>query len=270
MPRLNLLVTLHVRYVSLLSIKNRLKVKDANWSPKAPFTFAKGHKGRSLRAPKFTSQQRGTDSIWFKDLTASRFFQKVPAVVYSRYISHLHRVMLVFCKTGSGLLYTLRNLPIEPLSFYFYNYKKIVPTFPSTHASTQLLFIKVGSRISNIRDIFKLNVLFCTALFSTAYLKFFDRWSGFLTTILPSGQPRLFFFLSRADSADWGFFKLEKNSTFRDSWRIQWTRAGVWRRRGFRPKVRGVAMNPVDHPHGGRTKSIRFQQTPWGKPAKLK
>jgi large subunit ribosomal protein L2 len=29
-------------------------------------------------------------------------------------------------------------------------------------------------------------------------------------------------------------------------------------------------MNPVDHPHGGRTKAIRYQQTPWGKPTKLK
>ena len=39
---------------------------------------------------------------------------------------------------------------------------------------------------------------------------------------------------------------------------------------GFRPSVRGVAKNPVDHPHGGRTKSIRFPRTPWGKPTKLK
>lgn len=30
--------------------------------------------------------------------------------------------------------------------------------------------------------------------------------------------------------------------------------AGARRRMGFRPKVRGVAMNPVDHPHGGRGK----------------
>jgi large subunit ribosomal protein L2 len=34
--------------------------------------------------------------------------------------------------------------------------------------------------------------------------------------------------------------------------------------------VRGVAMNPVDHPHGGRTKAIRYQRTPWGKTTKYK
>jgi ribosomal protein L2 len=29
-------------------------------------------------------------------------------------------------------------------------------------------------------------------------------------------------------------------------------------------------MNPVDHPHGGRTKAIRYPRTPWGKTAKYK
>lgn len=37
---------------------------------------------------------------------------------------------------------------------------------------------------------------------------------------------------------------------------------------GFRPQVRGVAKNPNDHPHGGRTKSIKYARTPWGKTAK--
>lgn len=42
------------------------------------------------------------------------------------------------------------------------------------------------------------------------------------------------------------------------------------RLKGFGPKVRGVAMNAVDHPHGGNTKSIKFPRTPWGKATKLK
>lgn len=47
-------------------------------------------------------------------------------------------------------------------------------------------------------------------------------------------------------------------------------KAGATRWSGRRPRVRGVAMNPVDHPHGGgRGKSKgRISQTPWGKPTK--
>jgi ribosomal protein L2 len=48
-------------------------------------------------------------------------------------------------------------------------------------------------------------------------------------------------------------------------------KAGRSRWLGFRPVVRGVAMNPIDHPHGGgegRTKGGRPSVSPWGKPAK--
>jgi len=48
-------------------------------------------------------------------------------------------------------------------------------------------------------------------------------------------------------------------------------KAGRKRWRGVRPTVRGVAMNPVDHPHGGgegRTAGGRHPVTPWGKPSK--
>ncbi|NIN36410.1 MAG: 50S ribosomal protein L2 [Gammaproteobacteria bacterium] len=48
-------------------------------------------------------------------------------------------------------------------------------------------------------------------------------------------------------------------------------KAGATRWRGIRPTVRGVAMNPVDHPHGGgegRTSGGRHPCTPWGQPTK--
>jgi len=48
-------------------------------------------------------------------------------------------------------------------------------------------------------------------------------------------------------------------------------KAGATRWRGKRPTVRGVAMNPVDHPHGGgegRTSGGRHPVSPWGTPAK--
>ncbi len=48
-------------------------------------------------------------------------------------------------------------------------------------------------------------------------------------------------------------------------------KAGARRWKGIRPTVRGVAMNPVDHPHGGgegRTSGGRHPVTPWGVPTK--
>mgnify|MGYP001499909201 FL=1 len=52
-----------------------------------------------------------------------------------------------------------------------------------------------------------------------------------------------------------------------DQKNIKLGKAGRKRYLGFRPKVRGVVMNPVDHPHGGgegRTSGGRHPSTPWG------
>jgi large subunit ribosomal protein L2 len=46
---------------------------------------------------------------------------------------------------------------------------------------------------------------------------------------------------------------------------ISWGKAGKTRWMGRRPKVRGEVMNPVDHPHGGRTRGGRNVVSPWGK-----
>ena len=58
-----------------------------------------------------------------------------------------------------------------------------------------------------------------------------------------------------------------------DQQNIKLGKAGRHRWLGKRPSVRGVAMNPIDHPHGGgegRTSGGRHPVTPWGKPTKGK
>lgn len=52
---------------------------------------------------------------------------------------------------------------------------------------------------------------------------------------------------------------------------IQLGKAGAKRWRGWKPVVRGVVMNPIDHPHGGgegKSSGGRHPVTPWGKPTK--
>jgi large subunit ribosomal protein L2 len=58
-----------------------------------------------------------------------------------------------------------------------------------------------------------------------------------------------------------------------DQQNVKLGKAGRKRWLGKRPAVRGVAMNPIDHPHGGgegRTSGGRHPVTPWGKPTKGK
>ncbi len=78
---------------------------------------------------------------------------------------------------------------------------------------------------------------------------------------LPSGEVRMIPMNAKATIGQVGNIDHEN---------INWGKAGRIRHKGFRPHVRGVVMNPVDHPHGGgEGKSpvgMPGPVTPWGKP----
>ena len=78
---------------------------------------------------------------------------------------------------------------------------------------------------------------------------------------LPSGVRKVF---STYGLGSLGSVALNVNNKTKNN------KAGSMLRRGRKSKVRGVAMNPVDHPHGGRAKAIAHQRTPWGKTTKRK
>ena len=84
---------------------------------------------------------------------------------------------------------------------------------------------------------------------------------GYSVLRMPSGEQRLV--LSRC-MATIGVLSNPQHKN------VKLGKAGATRWAGRRPRVRGVAMNTVDHPHGGgRGKSKgRISQTPWGKPTK--
>ena len=91
-------------------------------------------------------------------------------------------------------------------------------------------------------------------------LKMDTRTSAALVK-LSSGVLKIFSIYSIA-SKDYVCLKENKKTTNNS--------AGYYSKQGKKPCVRGVAMNPVDHPHGGRAKSVKYQRTPWGKTTKFK
>jgi len=75
---------------------------------------------------------------------------------------------------------------------------------------------------------------------------------------MPSGEVRLVDARCRATIGEVG--NAEQSN-------INWGKAGRMRWKGVRPTVRGVAMNPIDHPHGGgegKTSGGRHPVSPWG------
>lgn len=75
---------------------------------------------------------------------------------------------------------------------------------------------------------------------------------------LPSGVRKIFSFFASCNAADKDSILFKTTSPKKNYFK------------GIAPRSRGVAKNPVDHPHGGRTKSIKYPRTPWGKTTKFK
>ncbi|TDH36118.1 50S ribosomal protein L2 [Pseudohoeflea suaedae] len=97
-----------------------------------------------------------------------------------------------------------------------------------------------------------------------AYAQLVGRDNGMATLRLNSGEQRL---VQGSCLATVGAVSNPDHLNINDG------KAGRTRWRGKRPAVRGVAMNPVDHPHGGgegRTSGGRHPVSPWGKPTKGK
>ena len=95
-----------------------------------------------------------------------------------------------------------------------------------------------------------------------SYARIMASDSGMVTLKLPSGELRMVAEHCLATIGSVGN-KSHENISIGKAGRSRWL--------GRRPKVRGVAMNPVDHPHGGgegKTSGGRHPVSPWGTPAK--
>ena len=95
-----------------------------------------------------------------------------------------------------------------------------------------------------------------------AYVQVMAHDNNYVTLKMPSGEVRM---VPEKCLATVGVVGNKQHELVRSG------KAGRSRWLGKRPKVRGVAMNPVDHPHGGgegKSSGGRHPVTPWGKPTK--
>ena len=95
--------------------------------------------------------------------------------------------------------------------------------------------------------------------FTKTYQRYED--AQLITCCLPTGKKKIISFFT--------VVTLGRNSNISHFKRFL-TKFGNNSKVGFKSKVRGVAMNPVDHPHGGRTNGGCVSMTPWGIPTKGK
>lgn len=125
----------------------------------------------------------------------------------------------------------------------------------------KLVHMPLGTMIHNVELAINKGATFVRSAGSWSQLMAKEK--GFAQIKMPSGEIRLVRVDCRATVGQVGH--IERSS-------LRHGKAGRVRWLGRRPKVRGVAMNPVDHPHGGGEgkagQGNPHPVSPWGKPAK--
>lgn len=124
----------------------------------------------------------------------------------------------------------------------------------------QLANIPIGTTVCNVEMVPGKGAQIVRSAGSSAILQAIDR--GYAQLKLPSSEIRLvpekcFATIGQVSNFEHNIYRIGK--------------AGRKRHMGWRPAVRGSAMNPVDHPHGGgegrQPIGLKYPKTPWGKPA---
>jgi len=151
--------------------------------------------------------------------------------------------------------------------------KDIITNFPENSTvkdcnfgdSILLKNLPLGTTVSNIENFPGSGAVFARSAGSMGTLV--DLEKDFVHIKLISGEIRKFHKNCRCVKGKVFFDHLEQKK-YKNFFHKEYQKAGVNRLKGIRPTVRGEAMNPIDHPHGGATSKGRPSVTPWGIPTK--
>lgn len=167
---------------------------------------------------------------------------------------------LIYYSNGS-FTYYLSTEHHKLFSFIHYNFFKKLKKLKIKNTFFMLFQIKKLSFVSVLELLPGLGAQYTRSPGTKSRIIKFDISTHSVLIKLSSGVKKIFSYYSFVML---GRLSLEENSYCLNG------KAGYWRSFGVKSLVRGVAMNPVDHPHGGRTKAIKYPRTPWGKTTKFK
>lgn len=139
----------------------------------------------------------------------------------------------------------------------------MTPSFKDLYTTNYLLLQQKKSLPVSLLELTPLSgVKYTRSMGTRAFIKKLDTRTGLSLVVLSSGLRKIFSIYSLATGGPSMLPILKKAQRN--------TKFGFYTGFGKKPKVRGVAKNPIDHPHGGKKKSVKYQRTPWGKTTKFK
>ena len=248
---------------STILIKHKKLFKYSSWkagrgSSGRIVTLSKGRRILTSRTSPLNRSYRDTSISFIGGFTANPYSKTLAAMVFS----------------GSGNVTTIpatesyKVLSLTFLKTIFYrksNALSLVLMVKKHLAINNMFFLVLQlprhSYVSNLEVLPTKGATLSRSAGSASKLIKIDPRTSLSLVRLPSGVKKVISIFSTGS--------LGKPS-LSESRNLKVTSAASSLRHGKAPRSRGIAKNPVDHPHGGRTKAIRYPRTPWGKTTKYK
>ena len=217
--------------------------------------FIKNKSGRGLNGWILTRHRKCPITSFFIKFSEVNFYSRILLLIS---FNNSYKNRLTFFETIDklGNLYYYRGISGIELGDFIH----IFPLNPNWEVYEYLgakLFFKnlfVGQVFCNIRNFYSNKKIAVSAGVFCSLLNY-DEYFYLYKIKLPSGCSKL---VNSSNICTIGRVIKEKYN------KTVFGKAGNYLKYGFRPTVRGVAMNPVDHPHGGRTKTNSPEKSPWG------
>jgi len=200
-----------------------------------------------LKTPFINYSPRTNQTFFVTALKLLPYSNKLTALVYS---------------LNGGVSFLQLNENWQMFTFIYSKAKKSLPSKLFPNPTFYFLYqLRNNLKVSLLELIPGRGAQYARSAGTKAHLVKVDMVHHTALVKLPSGVKKIFSIYS------WvmlGAVALKSKKLLRD------TRSGYWRKFGVNSRTRGVAQNPTDHPHGGRTKTIKYPRTPWGKTTKFK
>lgn len=204
------------------------------------------------------SRRRNSILVKFLYMYNYNYFVHLPSLAVSFIHFGFYYEYTTLFYQSSGLYFTMNLADKHLFRYYLFNKNVLYPLTLNIIYIYYLGFLHVNDLVYFINNIYTQKIIIARSFGSYAKIIAIDEFTNFFLLKLPSTKKYLFFVLTNVL-----YYSINQINE-----KIFHQKAGFYIKRTRRSIVRGVAMNPVDHPHGGRTKTIRCPLTPWGKPTK--
>lgn len=209
--------------------------------------YSKGSIGKRVRLINISYSTRVSDILVLGSITFVPFVNKLVSLLISDSGSYFYFPTLtsirLFTLTST---YSKNSRCVRKLCWTFYSF---------------IFALKTFKKISNLELTPNRGIQYARSSGSYAKMLTLNVAQHVALIKLPSGVRKYFSIYAIA---------LSDSATLPNKKKLSNRQSGFFRLIGKKSQVRGVAKNPIDHPHGGRTKAIKYPRTPWGKTTKFK